>query len=282
MSERAEIPANGLVFSARVAGPAEGRPVLCLHGFPQTSRAWEPTLVLLADAGYRAVAPDQRGYADGARPEGIEPYAIGHLVDDVLAMADSFGWGRFDLVGHDWGGAVAWHLAAQHPDRLRSLTIVSTPHPAALGSAIGGDAEQKEKSGYMTFFRTPDEPERLLLGDDGKGAALRGIYGTGAVDEESIDEYVAHLSEPGVLTAGLNWYRAMQRSDAKSMPLVVTPTLYVWSTDDMALGRTAAEASAKFVTGPYRFEVLEGISHWIPEQAPEQLGRLLLEHLAST
>ncbi len=279
--EPTELAANGFVFSALAAGPADGRPVLLLHGFPQTSRAWRSTLELLAAAGYRAVAPDQRGYADGARPTDVAAYGIEHLVADALGMADALGWDRFDLVGHDWGGAVAWHVAARHPERLRSLTVVSTPHPMALGAAIAGDAEQRGKSGYMRYFQKPGEPERLLLGEDGKGDVLRAVY-VGAVDPSSVDAYVDRLSRPGVLTAAINWYRAMARTDTDGMAAVVTPTLYVWSTDDQALGRTAAEATAEFVTGPYRFEVLQGVSHWIPEQAPDELSRLLLEHLATT
>src|SRR3954470_19516405 len=149
-----------MVFSARAAGPEDGRLVLLLHGFPQSSYSWRSQLEALGAAGYRAVAPDQRGYASGARPVGTEHYAIPHLVADVLAIADDMGGHEFDLVGHDWGGAVAWQVAGRYPERLRTLTVLSTPHPASLtrtlSDAVG---DQRERSSYMQFFRRPDEPE---------------------------------------------------------------------------------------------------------------------------
>jgi len=131
--ERLEIDANGLTFSARAAGPPDGRPVLLLHGFPETSWSWRFVLDQLAGAGYRAVALDQRGYSTFARPDGVEAYRLAHLVDDVVGVADTMEWPTFDLVGHDWGGLVAWVTAARHAGRVRSLTSVSTPHPAPCG-----------------------------------------------------------------------------------------------------------------------------------------------------
>jgi pimeloyl-ACP methyl ester carboxylesterase len=281
--EQIEIDARGMTFRARTAGPADGRPVLLLHGFPQTSASWRFELAGLAQAGYRAVAFDQRGYSPGARPEGVDSYKTTELVADVLALADALGIDRFDLAGHDWGGAVAWLVAGSHPGRLRTLTVVSTPHPAAFRAALAGEeTDQRQRSSYIDFFRQPEAPETALLADDGAG--LRGMFeATGMTADEgsrqATDEYVRVLTEPGAMTAALNWYRAMGPEGFGAMGPVTTPTMYVWSTEDIALGRDAAEATARHVQGPYRFEVLEGVSHWIPEEAAPELTRLLLDHL---
>ncbi len=280
--ERLEIDANGLTFSARAAGPHDGRPVLLLHGFPETSWSWRALLTLLGAAGYRAVAPDQRGYSPRARPTSVSDYSTPHLVQDVLAIADTMEMATFDLIGHDWGGMVSWVTAARHADRVRSLTVVSTPHPEALRAAIlGGDSDQTRRSSYIEFVQRTDEPEALLLGADGRGGGLRSLFQSTGLDPNVTDEYVAVLTQPGAMTAALNWYRAMRSADVEGLAPIVVPTLYVWSTGDPALGRTAAEATAEYVAGSYRFEILDGVSHWIPEQVPGDLGRLVLDHLAS-
>jgi pimeloyl-ACP methyl ester carboxylesterase len=281
--ERLEIDANGLTFTARAAGPPGGRPVLLLHGFPQSSWSWRDLLSRLAEAGYRAVAPDQRGYSPGARPQAGGDYAVPHLVADVLSIADTMDMPTFDLVGHDWGGMVAWVTAAQHPDRLRSLTVVSTPHPEALRAALGGrDPAQADRSSYIALFRRPEEPERLLLGEDGSGSGLRKLFAQAGLDDAVADEYVAVHTQPGALTAALNWYRAMDTAHVDGLAPIVVPTRFIWSTEDPALGRVAAEATVEYVAGSYRFDVLEGVSHWVPEEVPDDLGRLVLEHLADT
>lgn len=264
------------VFDAIVAGPPGGRPVLLLHGFPQTGLAWRRQIEALAAHGYRVVAPDQRGYSPGARPQHPEDYRISHLVDDVVAISDELGWAAFDLVGHDWGGAVAWWTANAHPGRVRTLTVVSTPHPGALATTLRTDQDQRKRSQYMIDWReTPATEERMLAHD---AQALRGLY-AGGVPQDSADAYVRHLSQPGALTAALNWYRAGRPDGA--IDVIDLPTLYVWSTEDIAFGPAAAQETARWVKGPYRFEALQGAGHWIPEEAPETLSRLLLEHLSA-
>ena len=276
--ERLEIPVGEFVFDARAAGPADGELVLLLHGFPQTSWEWRAQLAALGDAGYRAVAPDQRGYSPRARPEGVEHYEVQHLVADVLAIADWLGGHQFHLVGHDWGAAVAWGVGGTHQERLRTLNILSVPHPKAFASALAESKDQQDRSSYIQLFREEGKAEEVLGGDD--FTVLRGMLG-GVGSADDVEEYMRVLGQPGALTAALNWYRAMQPGLVGDIGPVTMPTMFVWSTNDIALGREGAEATEQCVDGPYRFEVLDGVSHWIPEQAADDLNRLLLEHLAS-
>ncbi len=276
-----QIPLGPYVFDTAVAGPSDGLPVLLLHGFPETSWSWRFVQPALSEAGYRSAAPDLRGYSPGARPTEPSDYAITTLVADVIGIADHLGWERFDLVGHDWGGALAWQVAGRHPDRLNTLTVVSTPHPKAFaeakkaGRSADGD-DQAEKSAYMEWFRTPGSEHEILANG---GETLRAGLVTMGRDQESADHYVDRLTDPSVLVGGLNWYRGADVTDSDGLGPITVPTLYVWSTEDVALGRTAAEATAAEVEGPYSFEVLDGISHWIPEEAPEALVGHLLPHL---
>jgi pimeloyl-ACP methyl ester carboxylesterase len=283
--ERLQIRARGMVFDARAAGPTSGRGVLLLHGFPQTSLSWKHQLTTLGAAGMRAVAFDQRGYSSAARPAEVKDYRLRELVEDCLAVAGALGFERFDVVGHDWGAMVAWVLSGRHPDRVRTLTAVSVPHPWAFAAAVRADSDggdQKRRSSYIEVFRLPGHvAEQRLLGDDGKGDGLRAMFtATGlSPDAPELEEFVAVMRQPGALTAALNWYRAMAAEEAADVGIIEVPTLFVWSTADTAIGRRAAEECGRFVSGPYRFEVLEDVSHWIPETAPGTLSQLLLEHL---
>lgn len=268
-----EIPVGDLTFRAVAAGPGSGELVVLLHGFPQSSYEWRFVQPALAEAGYRVVAPDMRGYSPGARPEGVDNYRIEHLVADVLAIADAQGGHRFHLVGHDWGAIVAWQVAGRHPDRIKTLSILSVPHPLAFASVINDDPEQQQKTSYIAFFQQPDAPEKALLDDNAAG--LRAMYvGSGLAGD--VEPYVELLSGPGAMTAALNYYRAMDAA-LTGIGKTTVPTLYVWSTNDVALGRRGAEATEQFVDAQYRFEVLDGVSHWIPDEVPEVLAKLLLD-----
>jgi len=292
-TDTVEVAANGLTFRARVAGPTDGRVVLLLHGFPQTSRCWAAQLDALAAAGHRAVAVDQRGYSPRARPDDPAAYALTHLVDDVLGLVDALPTDQVDLVGHDFGGAVAWAVAGHHPGRIRTLTIASTPHPRAFvgayqartavagpGGEGGAPSDQNQRSGYMRAFREAPrgQIEAQLLADGAAG--LRQAYA--GLPEASIAAHVEDMSAPGVLVAAVDWYRAMSARASVAVPACPVPTLYVWSDADPAIGRPAAEATEHHVTGTYDFVVLEGVSHWIPEQAASTFTHLLLTHLAAT
>ena len=268
--ESLRIPSGELVLDAVAVGPPDGPPVVLLHGFPQTSWSWRQVWPALADAGFRVVAPDLRGYSPDARPTDVEAYRLEHLVGDVVAVLDHVG-GSAHVVGHDWGAAIAWHLAGRHADRVRTLTAVSVPHPVPFVQALRTDADQRARSQYMRDWRSPDT-EQLLL-DGGLEQVFGGIP---AVDAE---RYLEVLRQPGALTAALGYYRAQSARDLEGLGPVTAPTLHVWSDDDVALGPTAAHATGDHVAGPYRFEVLHGVSHWVPEQAPERLAALLLEHL---
>jgi pimeloyl-ACP methyl ester carboxylesterase len=279
MIEHVRIPTPAGAFDGLASGPADGRGVLLLHGFPEAATEWEHQLSELGAAGYRAVAPDQRGYSPDVRPDRVEDYRMTELVGDVLAMADQLGWSRFDLVGHDWGAAVSWAVAAAHPDRLRTLTAVSVPHPEAFRQALQEDEDQQRRSAYIQAFQQPGTAERTLL--ENGAAALRGAF-EHHVPASRVEDYVMRFSEPGALTAALNWYRAAKFGGPQSKTNKITvPTLYVWSTEDAALGSTGAFGTEQWVDAPYRFEVLEDVSHWVPEEAAEQLTALLLEHLAA-
>jgi pimeloyl-ACP methyl ester carboxylesterase len=280
-----QIPVGELVFQARVAGPADGQPVLLLHGFPETSYAWRHQLQALGQAGFRAVAPDQRGYSPGARPEAVEEYAMSFLVDDVIGIADALGFERFHLVGHDWGGAVAWVVATVHADRIHSLTVVSTPHYAAFASARSrSGSDQAERSSYMQRWAQPGA-EAEFLADDAAG--LRACFDAPFFTPQDVQEYVAALGSPPAMRAALHWYGAMASSGTGSggggppprVAPVRVPTLYVWGTEDSAFGREAAQATPAYVTGPYRFERMIGSGHWLMEQEPARVNALLLEHL---
>ena len=270
-------------FRARAAGPDSGDAVVLLHGFPESSACWDAALTALARGDRRAVAFDQRGYSPGARPDAVDAYRMHELVLDVLAVADALGADRFDLVGHDFGGSVAWTVAGRHPDRVRTLTVASTPHPAAFAAAYKSttsasrDGDQHERSGYMRAFRegTRGELEASWLAND--AAFLRALFRD--LPAAAVDAHLAVLCEPGALVAAVDWYRAMSGRVSAATPPSSVPTLYVWSDDDPALGPAAAHATADLVTGPYRFEVLHGVGHWIPELAADPFGALLLAHV---
>jgi pimeloyl-ACP methyl ester carboxylesterase len=279
--ELLRVDVGDLTFDVRVDGPEDGRPVLLLHGFPETCTSWAAVTPLLTRAGLRTYAPDQLGYSPGARPGEVEAYSMQNLAQVTADLMTALEVPVADVVGHDWGANVAWTLAAWHSDRVRTLTAVSVPHPAAYTAAFRADPEQRERSAYIRLFWQPGKAEEVLLADDAR--RLRRMLTGGEQDTgippEAVDEYVAVLSAPGALTGALNWYRAMS-SDTRVDPVEV-PTTYVWSDGDVAIGRTAAEACANFVTGDYRFVELPGVTHWIPEQAPEQLARAILDRIAS-
>jgi pimeloyl-ACP methyl ester carboxylesterase len=270
---------DGLTFDVRDSGPPDGEPVVLLHGFPQDSAAWDAVSPQLHQHGLRTLAPDQRGYSPMARPRGRKHYTLRETTADVLALLDAAGLESAHVVGHDWGGMVAWALGAWHPDRVRTLTALSVPHPMAMAKAMV-TSDQALRSYYMAVFQLPLLPERLLLARGGR--ALRGMLRGGGLSREAATHYVARMQEPGALSAALGWYRAMPFQARDRVGAVRVPTLHVWSTGDAFLGRAGIEATAQFVDAPYRLEILDDVSHWIPELAADRVAVLITAHVRSS
>jgi pimeloyl-ACP methyl ester carboxylesterase len=269
-------------FAATEEGPQTGPPVVLLHGFPQTSASWQASSRLLAAEGLRTIALDQRGYSPGARPAGIEAYHVDRLVEDVVGLLDALHLPSAHLVGHDWGAIVAWHAAVARPDRFRTLTAVSVPHLRGfyeiLAAAGPEGEEQRKRSAYVQLFRMEGEKaEDVLLATSAR--ALHDLFAP--LPESAILPHYAALSQRPALTAALNWYRAIDVKQSATLPNVQIPTTFVWSTEDIAIGRPVAEACAQCVEGPYRFVELDGVSHWIPDQAPVELARAVVDRVRS-
>jgi pimeloyl-ACP methyl ester carboxylesterase len=263
-------------FTLDIAGPSSGATVLMLHGFPQNRRMWSHQLRALAAAGFRAVAPDQRGYSPGARPSAVEAYTTDLLTRDALAMMDSCGASRFHLVAHDWGGQLAWLIAAANPHRVETLSVLSRPHPAAFARALAEDPAQAQRSQHHKGFRQPEAIEALRK--DNFKSLRRGLEHEGISDP---DIYLRPLEEDGALKAALNWYRASDIA-LPTVPPVSMPTLYVWGTGDASVGRRAAELTREFVHGPYEFVEIEESGHFIVDQQRDRVAHLLISHLLST
>lgn len=261
-------------FEVLTDGPVTGEAVVLLHGYPQSARSWEPVLEWLDEHGYRGIAPNLRGYSPNANPPEASAYTMDQLVADVVGIADTAGLDRFHLVGHDWGGALAWAVAMRHPERLRTLTVLSTPHPAALVAAIRSST-QMLRSSYMGFFRIPRVPEALL--SVGNFAQLGLTCRLSGMPKAAWERDRAQLRRVG-LRGPLNWYRAAA-STPKRLPRVTTPTMFIWGRHDLFLGRRAAELTARHVVGRYRFVELDA-GHWIPERNHAELTEQLAEHLA--
>ncbi len=271
---------SGLAFTADVAGPQEGMLVLLLHGFPEARHSWRAALPALAEAGYRAVAPDQRGYSPGARPDpaDLSNYAFDRLIDDAIEIAAAAGCAdkRFHLVGHDWGGQVSWGVAGKYPDRLASLTILSRPHPSSFRRALLDKAgDQKHRSRHHRAFLEP-ETGKMLLADNAR-RLREGLSGQG-VPTAALEQHLSVLGDPEALEAALAWYRS-NKGLAADIGTIKVPTLYIWGDADATVGPDAAHGTADFVGAAYAMEVLPGVGHFVMDQAPNRATELLLAQL---
>jgi pimeloyl-ACP methyl ester carboxylesterase len=268
---------SGLSFTADVAGPAGGVLVLLLHGFPESRHSWRAALPALAKAGYRAVAPDQRGYSPGARPDpaNLDNYLFDKLVTDAIDIADVAGVAdkRFHLVGHDWGGQVSWGVADKHPERLASLTVLSRPHPLSFRRALQEDADQKNRSRHHGKFLEPDTADKLLA-DDAK-RMREGLFGQ---SPESVQQHLGILGSKPALEAALAWYRA-NKGLSGDFAAIRVPTLYIWGDADATVGAHAAHGTGDFVEAAYAMEVLPGVGHFVMDQGAGRATELLLAHL---
>jgi pimeloyl-ACP methyl ester carboxylesterase len=263
----------GIRFDGLASGPEDGELVLLLHGFPQTPRAWSVQVEALGQAGLRAVAPALRGFGPGEPPTAVADYAQPLVVSDVLEIAASLGADSFHLVGHDLGGIVAWDVACRHPQAVRTLTVASTPHLTPFASAL--EAATADRLPPFDLFRQVGAAEKVMLADDARG--LRASYA--GLPAHSVDEYVAHFGAPGVLTAALSHFRAFDYADWAGLGAAQMPTVFMWGTEDPYLAEATALATADHVTGPYTPVPLDGVGHWVPELAADEVTDLLSTHI---
>jgi len=269
---------NGLVLDVLDEGPIGGEPILLLHGFPERSDCWRSVAPLLHDAGFRTLAMDQRGYSPGARPRRRRDYRMSELLGDVRALAEEAG-GRVHVVGHDWGAIPAWLMAIHHPELVATLTAVSVPHPQAFLASMLRSG-QGLRSWYMLAFQLPFVPERLARVPG--GLLDRQLLAAG-MTREDVARFRSRIVDDGALSTALNWYRALPFGDPRlTRGRVEVPTTMVWSDRDVALGRWGVEHTADLVDAPYRFVELDGVSHWIPTQAPEALAEAILDRVGAT
>lgn len=268
---------DGLELRAVDSGPAGGETIVLLHGFPQRTSSWRLVTPLLHAAGYRTLALDQRGYCESARPRGRRAYRLSELVRDVTGLLDAAHLPDAHVVGHDWGAAVAWAVAGAHPDRVRSLTAVSVPHPAAFATAMA-TSDQLPRSWYIGFFQLPLLPELLLTSPGPRAARALAAMG---MTPEMIGRYRGEMVAAGAIPGGLGWYRALPFASPRSATTPTrVPTTFVWSDGDPALGRGGAVRTARHVHADYRFVQLAGVSHWIPEERPADLAEAIIARAA--
>lgn len=268
---------DGLYFDVVDSGPTDGDTVVLLHGFPQDSSSWVAVSQMLNLAGYRTLAPDQRGYSSGARPPRKQHYADRHLVNDLWALMDAAGVDEAHVVGHDWGGGVAWWAAADRPDRVRTLSVFSVPHPAALLTAMRRG--QAFRSWYIPVFLVPGLAEQLFKPGSGRWDwFLRGL------PSERVRHYGERMAQPGAFTAALNWYRnipAHALHPGVGDGAITVPTLFAWGTDDWTMTPSAAEHTRDYISGPYTYRRLDGATHHLPETHATEVSELLLAHLSA-
>ena len=273
---------DGLGFNLAEGG--DGPPVLLLHGFPDSWQLWRHQLPALAEAGHRVLAPDLRGFGKTDTPATVADYRLRTMLADVVGLLDAVGAQQAAVVGHDWGAALAWRVAMSAPDRVSRLVAISVGHPLAR---VAAGMAQRRLSWYMLWFLFPGVAERVLPEDDWAFFRRWAWDGTRLGADPDLDRQVADLSRPGALTAGLNWYRAnidpaafgVDDPTRVSLPPVACPTMGVWSSDDFALTEAQMTGSERFLDGPWRYERLDGVDHWVPVHAPQRLNRLLVDFL---
>jgi len=279
------VDANGLSFEVDQCGEG-GTLALCLHGFPEHSFSWRHQLPLLADLGYRAWAPNLRGYGLSDRPEGIEAYSLENLVADVAGLIDASGCERTVLIAHDWGALIAWEFAMRQVRPLERLVICNVPHPVPAQRALRGFA-QLRRSWYVFFFQLPRLPERML-GRDGARAVGEAIRGSasdaGRFPDEVVEVYARNAAQPGALTAMINYYRALvrgggaRRQRERGYPVIETPTLLLWGEEDVALTKETTYGTSEVVRD-LTVRYLPRVSHWVQQDAPEVVNAMLAAFL---
>lgn len=263
------VPVGDLVFDTLIAGPDHGPLAVLLHGFPQNNSEWGAVTALLNAAGIRTVAPNLRGYSPGARPDAVSAYRADTLAGDVVGLLDALGEPNAHLVAHDWGATVGWFTAGLYPSRITTYTALSIPHPLAYARALWDDPVQRDRSAYLKFYRQ-EGVERLLL--DNGAALLRKLFDGSRMTVDAIDAYIEPLlADAGLLGHALKYYQAMALTKPTDLGDIDVPTTYLWSADDFAVGRVAAQGCAALCRADYRFSELREATHWMPDEAPRQV-----------
>ena len=272
---------NGIRLHVVQAGPKSGTPVLLLHGFPEFWRCWDHQIPALVEAGFRVIVPDQRGYNLSDKPKGVKCYRIDELVKDILGLIDTLEYQKVNLVGHDWGAAVAWMLAYQHPERLQRLGILNVPHPLVMRRFVTHDLEQMRRSWYTFFFQLPWLPEMAMRADDWRGA-VRALRGSGKIHtftNEDIVKYKEAWSQSDSMTAMINWYRAVRyQSKLLSQMQIKVPTLVMWGAKDVALTHRMARPSLDHCDDG-RLIFFPEATHWVQHEAAEEVNHYLIDFL---
>jgi len=276
------IRTNGISLHVVQAGPVEGQPLLFLHGFPEFWYGWRKQIDFFTQSGYRVIFPDQRGYNLSEKPKPVTAYHIDVLAEDIIGLMDALELKKVVLIGHDWGGAVAWRIAAKYPDRLEKLIILNVPHPGVLLRTLKRSWKQRRKSWYMLFFQIPRLPEWIFRQQNWRTGikALQGSSRPGTFSETDLQKYCEAWAQPGAFRAMINWYRAALRHKAKSSgnTRITVPTLLIWGTEDKFLGREMAEPSInKCDNGQLIF--IEGATHWVQHEEPEQVNLLIRQFI---
>lgn len=283
--EESVVLTNGIRLHLVQAGPRDGPPVILLHGFPEPWFTWQKQVGPLAAAGYRVLAPDQRGYNTSDRPDSVSAYALDTLAADVLGLIEANGWAKVRLVGHDWGGVVAWWVATRYPERLEQLVILNAPHPVGFRRFLRSHPRQLLRSWYTFYFQIPRLPEALFRWGNWRllSRALRRSSRSGTFTEADLDRYRIAWSQPGAIKAMIHWYRAAMRF-RPVIPVdlqVRVPTLIIWGKQDRFLDSELARSSAAFCEQG-RLEFLETATHWVQHEEPERVNQLLLDFLATS
>lgn len=269
--ERRVFHLNGLELSVALAG--EGRPLLLLHGFPDSAELWRKMIPSLVRAGFRVIAPDQRGFGRSSAPTDETDYTLDKIVADAIALLDALSLQQVDLVAHDWGAIIGWALAARYPNRFRRYVAFSVGHPSSYADA---GLEQKLKGWYVLMFQARGFAEAVF-----RAANFR-ILRVITKDNPEAEHWTSDMSRPGRLTAAINWYRAnFKLLFGRPVGRVRVPTLGVWSSGDVALSEDQMTGSAKYLDAPFRYARLDGVGHWIPVDAPEAASRLVIDFLTS-
>ena len=270
------IPTNGIRLHTALSGDPDSQSVILLHGFPEAWFGWENQIKALAQAGFHVIAPDQRGYNLSDKPDGVGSYHTRLLVDDILGLADTLGLDQFHLAGHDWGAIVAWSLALSHPERVKRLVIANVPHPTVFKEYLRTHPSQMLKSWYAGFFQLPFLPE-LLCKAWNWGFLVRALPGYWS--EEQRNRYREAWSQPGAISAMINWYRAAFRgaSSRDHSPVVEPPTMIIWGKKDPHLSHQMAPLSLEYCRLG-ELVLIEDATHWVQHDQPETVSQLLIEH----